>query len=110
MPTSHLFEVALAVDGSELSSKKVPRLSRRYNRLKKKINTMALPPPDVWTCPACGYDQNIDGSTCQMCQTARPRNTRSILLVDKNSTHPAAVAARRRTASSSEGEGGCACS
>ena len=30
-----------------------------------------------------------------MCNTARPRNARSALLVDKNSTHPAAVAARR---------------
>jgi len=41
MPTSHLFEVALAVDGSKLSSKKVSKLSRWYIRLKKKISTMA---------------------------------------------------------------------
>jgi hypothetical protein len=79
----------------ELSSKKVPKLSRRYNRLKKKINTMALPPPDVWTCPDCSYSENIDCATCNMCQTARPRGSRSFLLVDKKSTHPAAVAARR---------------
>jgi len=44
MPTSHLFEVALAVDGSELSSEKVLKLSRRYNLLKKKISTMADDP------------------------------------------------------------------
>jgi len=97
MPSSHLFEVDLAADGSELSSRKVPKLSRRYTRLKKKINTMAAPPPDadVWVCPACGYKENIDCSTCDKCNTARPRNTRSVLLVDKNSTHPVAVAARR---------------
>ena len=51
-------------------------------------------PPDVWTCAACSYSENIDGITCQMCQIARPRSTRSVLLVDKNSTHPAAVTAR----------------
>jgi len=93
MPTSHLFEVDLAADGSELSSKKVPKLSRRYSRLTKKINTMAAP-PDVWTCASCSYSENIDGTACHLCQAARPRNTRSVLLVDKNSTHPAAVAAR----------------
>ena len=53
MPTSHLFEVALAVDGSELSSKKVSNLSRRYSRLKKKISTMADDPTtNAWMCPA----------------------------------------------------------
>ena len=97
MPTSHLylFEVDLAADGSELSSARVPKLSRRYSRLIKKINTMALPLPDVWTCPACSYSENAHDTTCEMCQAARPQNTRSVLLVDKNSTHPVAVAARR---------------
>ena len=94
MPTSHLFEVTLAPDGTQLKSRKVPKLSRRYSRVQKKINTMAEPPPDVWTCAACSYAENIDGTVCRLCQAARPRNTRSVLLVDKNSTHPAAVAAR----------------
>ena len=95
MPTSHLFEVALAVDGSELSSRKVPKLSRRYSCLIQKINTMAAP-PDVWTCPACSYSENIDGTTCQMCSSARPGGRRSVLLVDRSSNHPAAVAAAAR--------------
>ena len=95
MPTSHLFEVTLAPDGTQLKSRKVPKLSRRYSRVKKKINTMAEPPPDVWTCTTCSYSENVDGAVCQMCQAARPRVSRSVLLVEKNSTHPAAVAARR---------------
>ena len=94
MPTSHLFEVALAADGSELSSRKVPKLSRRYSRLAKKIKTMAAPPPTVWACPACSYAENVHATACELCQAARPRISRSVLLVDKNSTHPAAVAAR----------------
>ena len=68
MPTSHLFEITLDSDGSELLSSKVSKLSRRYSRLSQKINTMSAP-PDVARC--------------------------SVLLVNKNSTHPAAVAARR---------------
>ena len=95
MPTSHLFEVTLAPDGTQLKSRRVPRLSRRYSLVKKKINTMAEPPPDVWTCTTCSYSENVDGAVCQMCQAARPRVSRSVLLVEKNSTHPAAVAARR---------------
>jgi len=91
MPTSHLFEVA---DGSELSSKKVPKFSRWYNCLTKKINTMAAQPPVVWACPACSYAENVHGTMCEMCQAARPRISRSVLLVEKNSTHPASVAAR----------------
>ena len=93
MPTSHLFEIALDRDGSELTSSKVSKLSRRYSRLIRKINTMAAP-PDVWTCAACSYAENIDGTACHLCQAARPRNTHSVLLVDKNLTHHAAVAAR----------------
>jgi hypothetical protein len=50
MPTSHLFEVALAVDSSKLSSRKLSKLSRCYARLKKKINTMADPTPNAWVC------------------------------------------------------------
>ena len=96
MPSSHLFEVTHAVDGSELSSRKVPKLSRRYSRLSKKINTMAAP-ADVWACPACSYSENIDGTTCQMCSSARPRGRRrSVLLIDRSSNHPAAVAAAAR--------------
>ena len=97
MPTSHLFEVALAVDGSELSSKKVSKLSRRYNRLKKKISTMADDPTtDAWMCPACSFAENsLDCLRCTMCTAARPRGSRSVLLVSRNSTHPVALAARK---------------
>jgi len=94
MPTSHLFEVTLAPDGTELTSRKVAKLSRQYSHCKKKISTMADPPPDVWTCPDCSYSKNVNGTTCQMCQLVQPKGSRSILLIDKNSTHPAAVAAR----------------
>jgi len=97
MPTSHLFEVALAVDGSELFSTKVSKLSRRYNRLKKKIST--LPDDlttDVWTCIACSYAENgLDCLRCTMCAAARPRGSRSVLLVSRDSTHPVALAAAR---------------
>ena len=74
MPASHLFEVALAADGSQLSSKRVSKLSRRYSRLKKKISTMADDP------------------------TTGPRASRSVLLVGRDSTHPVAIAARGRKA------------
>ena len=95
MPTSHLFEVTLAPYGVELKSRKVPKLSRRYSRVREKINTIAEPPPDVWTCPDCSYSENVDGTDCQMCQSARPKGSRSVLLVDRNSSHPAAIAARK---------------
>jgi hypothetical protein len=94
MPTSHLFEVALAVDGSELSSRKVSKLSRRYNHLKKKINTMADPPPNAWVCGVCNYENSLDALCCTMCATPRPRGSRSVLIVAKNLTHPAAVVTR----------------
>ena len=94
VPTSHLFKVALAVDGSEFSSRKVSKLSRRCNRLKKKINTMADPPPNAWVCGVCNYENSLDALCCTMCATPRPRGSRSVLIVAKNSTHPAAVAAR----------------
>jgi hypothetical protein len=82
MPTSHLFEVALAVDGSKLSSKKVSKLSRRYIRLKKKISTMADDPAtDAWMCPACSFAKNsLDCLRCTMCTAARPRGSHSVLL------------------------------
>ena len=76
-------------DGSKLS-----KFSRRYSCLTKKINTMAAEPPVVWACPACSYAENVHGTMCEMCLAARPRISRSVLLVEKNSTHPAAVAAR----------------
>ena len=93
MPTSHLFEVAFAIDGSEVS-----KLSRRYNRLKKKISTMADDPTtDAWMCPACSFAENsLDCLRCTMCTAARPRGSRSVLLVSRNSTHPAALTARGR--------------
>ena len=95
MPTSHLFEgFALAVDGSELSSRKVPKLSRRYNRLKKKINTMADLTPNAWVCYVCHYENSLDVIRCTMCAMPRPRGSRSVLIAAKNSIHPAAVVAR----------------
>ena len=95
MPTSHLFKVTLAPDGAELKSRKVPKLSRLYSRVREKIKTMAEPPPDVWTCPDCSYSENVDGTDCQMCQSARPKGSRSVLLVNRNSSHPATIAARK---------------
>ena len=53
-------------------------------------------PADVWACPSCSYSENIDGTTCQMCSSARPGGRRSVLLVDRSSNHPAAVAAAAR--------------
>ena len=94
MPTSHLFEVALAVDGSKLSSRKVSKLSRCYNRLRKKINTMADPPPNGWVCYVCHYENSLDVLRCTMCATPWPRGSRSVLIVAKNSMHPAAATAR----------------
>jgi hypothetical protein len=98
MPTSHLFEVALAADGSGLSSKRVSKLSRWYSRLKKKISTMADDPTtNTWMCPACSLAENsLDCLHCTMCTAARPRGSRSVLLVSRNSTHPVALAARGR--------------
>jgi len=98
MPASHLFEVALAADGSELSSKKVSKLSRRYSCLKKKISTMADDPTtDAWMCPACSFTENSLGCLrCTMCTAARPRGSRSVLLIGRDSTHPVALAARGR--------------
>jgi hypothetical protein len=68
MPTLHLFEVALSVDGSKFSSKKVLKLARRYNRLKKKNSTMADDPTtDEWMCPACSFAENsLDCLRCTM--------------------------------------------
>jgi hypothetical protein len=76
MSTSHfLFEVALAVDGSELSSKKVSKLSRRYNRLKKKIPTMADDPTtNAWMCPACSFAENSE-VVARLCSTVEIRLT-----------------------------------
>ena len=92
----NLFEAALAADGSGLSSKRVSKLSRRYSRLKKKISTMADDlTPDAWICLACSYTENsLDCLCCTMCTTARPRGSRSVLLISRNSTHPVALAAR----------------
>ena len=92
MPTSHLFEVTLAANGSELSSTKVPKLSRRYHCLKNNLSIMTDPSPNAWTCPDCNC-YNINCACCAMCATARPKGSHSVLLVDKN--HPAVVAVRR---------------
>ena len=66
-----------------------------YFHVKKETNTMAQPPIDMWVCPDCSYSDNIDCSHCAKCDTPRPKGSCSVLVVARNSTHPAAIAARR---------------
>ena len=42
MVVAQLFEVTVAADGSELSSKRVSKLSRRYHRHKKQLRQSAM--------------------------------------------------------------------
>jgi hypothetical protein len=51
MVVAQLFEVTVAADGSELSSKRESKLSRRYHRHKKQLRQsamMAEVSSDVW--------------------------------------------------------------
>ena len=120
MVAAQLFEVTVAADGSELSSKRVSKLSRRYHLHKKQLRQsamMAEVSPDAWVCPECSYE-NVDYQRCMGidCDTVRPgcqfdttgtsaelplslqpppsSGRRSTISVAKN--HPAA-AARRST-------------
>ena len=54
MVVAQLFEVTVAADGTELSSKRVSKLSRRYHRHKKQLRQsamMAEVSSDAWVCP-----------------------------------------------------------
>ncbi len=98
MPTSHLFKVTLADDGTTLTSKRVLMLSRRYCRLKTK-SLMTNPTPDTWECPNCTHVQQ-DYLRCIMCNVPRTgailpsgSSTKGRCVINKN--HPAAIAVAR---------------
>ena len=105
----------MAADGTELSSKRVSKLSRRYHLHKKQLRQsamMAEVSSDAWVCPKCSYE-NQDYQRCMGpgCDEVRPgglldtsefalstqpptsSNRRSTISVAKS--HPAAAAARR---------------
>jgi hypothetical protein len=83
MVVAQLFEVIVSADGSELSSKRVLKLSRRYHRHKKLLRQSAmmaeLPSDTSWVCPKCSYE-NQDWQRCigpgngtgPGCDTVRP--------------------------------------
>jgi hypothetical protein len=102
MVVAQLFEVTVAADGTELSSKRVPKLSRRYHRHKKQLRQsamMAEVSSDVWVCPKCSYE-NQDYQRCMGpgCDEVRPGSifdTSEFAL----STQPATSSIRRSTIS-----------
>ena len=116
MVVTQLFELTVAADGSELSSKRVSKLFRRYHCHKKQLRQsamMAEVSSDAWVCPICLY-KNQDYQRCMGpdCNTVRPGgqfNTsefshstqppssgrRSTISVAMN--HPAAAATARRS-------------
>jgi hypothetical protein len=85
MVVAQLFEVTVAANGTELRSKRVSKLSRRYHRHKKQLRQlrqsamMAELPSDTWVCPKCSYE-NQDWQRCMGpvsgmgagCDTVRP--------------------------------------
>jgi len=75
MVAAQLFEVTVAVDGSELSSERVSKLSRRYHRHKKQLRQstmMAKVSSDVWVCPKCLCEnQNYQHCTGPECDEVR---------------------------------------
>jgi len=115
MVVAQIFEVTVAADGSELSLKRVAKLSKRYHRLKKQLRQsamMAEVSSDAWVCPKCSYE-NQDYQRCMGpdCDTVRPggqfdtsefslstqppsSGRRSTISVAKN--HPAAAARRSK--------------
>ena len=116
MVVPQLFEVTVTADGTELSSKRVSKLSRRYHRHKKQLRQsamMAEVSSDAWVCPKCSYE-NQDYQRCMGpgCDEARPGSIfdtsefalstqpptssiqRSTISVAKN--HPAAAARRSK--------------
>jgi len=76
MVVAQLFEVTVAADGTELSSKRVSKLSRRYHRHKKQLRQsamMAEVSSDAWVCPSSSY-KNQDYQRCMGpgCDEVRP--------------------------------------
>ena len=77
MVVAQLFEVTAAADGTELSSKRGSKLSRRYHRHKKQLRQsamiMAEVSSDAWVCPKCSY-KNQDYQHCMGpgCDEVRP--------------------------------------
>ena len=76
MVVAQVFEVTVAANGSELSSKRVSKLSRRYHRHKKQLrqSTMiAEVSSDAWVCTKCLYE-NQDYQHCMgpECDEVRP--------------------------------------
>jgi hypothetical protein len=72
----------VAADGTELSSKRLSMLSRRYHCHKKQLRQSAMMaelPSDTWVCPKCSYE-NQDWQRCMGpgsgmgagCDTVRP--------------------------------------
>ena len=66
----------MAANGTELSSKRVLKLSRRYHRHKKQLRQsamMAEVSSDAWVCPKCSY-KNQDYQCCMGpgCDEVRP--------------------------------------
>ena len=77
MVDAQLSEVTAAADGTELSSKRVSELSRRYHHHKKQLRqsaTMADVSSDAWVCPSCLY-KNQDYQRCMGpgCDEVRPQ-------------------------------------
>ena len=52
MVVAQLFEVTVSADGSELSSKRVSKLSRRYHLLKKQLRQSAMMAERVGPAPS----------------------------------------------------------
>ena len=76
MVVAQLFEVTVAANGSELSSKRVSKLSRRYHRHKKQLRQSAMMvevSSDAWLCTKCLHD-NQDHQRCMglECDEVRP--------------------------------------
>jgi hypothetical protein len=66
MVVAQLFEVTVAADGTELSSRRVSKLSRRYHCHKKQLRQSAMMAKglsDAWVCPKCSYE-NQDWQRC----------------------------------------------
>jgi len=76
MVVPQLFVVTVATDGTELSSKRVSKLSRRYHCHKKQLRQSAMMAEvlsDAWVCPSCSY-KNQDYQRCMGpgCDEVRP--------------------------------------
>jgi len=64
--TTELIEVTVAADGSELSKKRVSKLSSKYHcdkKILRQSTMMANPSSDSWVCPKCSHE-NQDYQWC----------------------------------------------